>query len=290
MNLIKKINLAKLRHFLKKKYRIILLNDSTLGEKISFKLTPVNLLIVSMAIIILMTGLIISLIALTSLREYIPGYGNLSERKKILELSIRADSIEQVLGSRDLYIKSIINVFDNHIEVKPLRPKKDSNRVYSNMDNKPSERDLAFRKDFEQTKNKPTIAVKKTNYFGLEEFVFFTPVDGFITESFDLKENHYGVDVVTKINEMIKTTIDGTVIFSGFSQEDGKIIHIQHANNLISIYKHCSELFKKTGDRVKSGEIIAMVGNTGERSKGPHLHFELWCNGAAINPQDFVVF
>ncbi|MBA3705743.1 MAG: M23 family metallopeptidase, partial [Bacteroidetes bacterium] len=100
----------------------------------------------------------------------------------------------------------------------------------------------------------------------------------------------FGVDVVTKQDEMVKSTLEGTVVFTGFSAKDGYVIQIQHSNNLTSIYKHNAEILKKTGDRIKSGEAISVVGNTGELSKGPHLHFELWYNGIPINPQDCISF
>lgn len=103
-------------------------------------------------------------------------------------------------------------------------------------------------------------------------------------------EEHFGVDVVTREDETIKSTLNGTIIFTGFTSQDGNVIQVQHSNNLISIYKHCSSLLKSKGDRVKSGEALAVVGNSGEKSNGPHLHFELWYNGAPVNPQEFVSF
>jgi murein DD-endopeptidase MepM/ murein hydrolase activator NlpD len=124
----------------------------------------------------------------------------------------------------------------------------------------------------------------------LSEIIFFTPVKGFITTSYDITEEHLGVDIVTREDETIKSTLDGTVVYTGFTAEDGNIVQVQHNNNLISIYKHCAAILKTRGDRVKSGEAIAVVGNTGEKSNGPHLHFELWYNGASVNPQEFVAF
>jgi murein DD-endopeptidase MepM/ murein hydrolase activator NlpD len=125
---------------------------------------------------------------------------------------------------------------------------------------------------------------------GLSEMVFYTPVKGLIISSYNLTEDHFGVDIVTKADEIIKSTLDGTVVFTGYSAEDGYVIHVQHSNNLTSIYKHNAELLKKTGERIKSGEAISVVGNTGDKSKGPHLHFELWYNGIPINPQECIAF
>jgi murein DD-endopeptidase MepM/ murein hydrolase activator NlpD len=111
-----------------------------------------------------------------------------------------------------------------------------------------------------------------------------------VITSYNVKENHYGVDVVTKADESIKAPIDGTIIYTGFTVEDGYIIHIQHSNNLMSIFKHNAHLNKKIGERVKTGEVISTVGNTGISSKGAHMHFELWFNGTPVNPEEFVSF
>jgi hypothetical protein len=274
--------------FLNNKYRLVILNDNTFGEKISLRLSPLGIIIGIFAITIIMTTLVISLVAFTPFREYIPGYGTVAERKQILELSQKADSMEQTIESRALYMNSILNVLNEKFETKTEKPKKDTTGKYANVNTKPSEIDLEFRTDIEQ--NKTTSIATKTKYKGLSEIVFFTPATGIITTSFNLTENHFGIDIVTKPDETVKSTLDGTIIFSGFSAEDGNIVQIQHNNNLTSIYKHNSTLLKKTGDRIKAGEAISVVGNTGEKSKGPHLHFELWFDGQPINPQDFVAF
>lgn len=276
--------------FLRRKYRLILLNDTTFGEKFSLRLSPITLLIGVFAITIMMTTLVISLVAFTPLREYIPGYGNVSERKQILSLNLKADSLARALDSRNEYMTSILNVLSDKVEPKIEKPKKDTTGKFAKVNTNPSNADIDFRNDYEQNKANAVATVAKIKINGLSDLVFFTPVVGIITNSYDLSEDHFGVDIVTKQNETIKTTLDGTVIFTGFSATDGNVIHVQHSNNLVSIYKHCATLLKQTGEKVKSGEVIAVVGNTGETSKGQHLHFELWFNGSPINPQEFVAF
>jgi len=278
------------RRFLAKKYRLVILNDATFGEKFSLRLSPLGIIIGIAAITIVMTTLVISLVAFTPLREYIPGYGNIAERKQILELNIKADSLEQAVGSRDVYLSSVLKAVEEKVETKTEKPKKDTTGKFAKVNTLPSKTDIEFRKEYEENKGNSASSLAKLKYAGLGEAVFFTPVKGLVTESFDLTEDHFGVDIVTKQDETIKTTLDGTIIFTGFSAGDGNIVQVQHSNNLISIYKHCASLLKVTGDRVKSGEAIAVVGNTGEKSRGPHLHFELWFNGSPVNPQEFVAF
>ena len=290
MSATKNKSKTNLLEFLKKKYRLILLNDNTFDEKFSFRLSPARILIATSAITIIMTVLVISLVAFTSLREYIPGYGDVGERKQILKLNVKADSLEQALEAREIYMQSILDVLKGKVETKTEKPKHDTTGITEKINTKPGKAVLEFREEYESNKGNFTSNVAKLKYNGLSELVFFTPVQGLVSNSFNSAEEHFGVDIVTKADETIKSTLDGTVIFSGFSAQDGNVIQIQHNNNLISIYKHCSTLLKTQGERVKSGEAIAIVGNSGERSKGAHLHFELWFNGTPVNPQEFVAF
>lgn len=286
----KKGKWAKFSTFLKNKYRLVILNDNTFGERFSLRLSPLSLIVGLMAITIVMTTLVITLVAFTPLREYIPGYGNITERKQILKLSIKADSIEQTLMDRELYMNNLLNVLKDSLETRSEKPKKDSSGKYVKLNTDASNLDKQFREDFEENRNNSIATITNSKLKGLSELVFFTPVKGMITTSYNLSEQHYGIDVVTKEDEMVKNVLDGTVVFTGYSAQDGYVIQVQHANNLTSIYKHNAEILKRTGERIKSGDAIAVVGNTGDRSKGTHLHFELWYNGIPINPQECIAF
>ncbi len=275
---------------LKDRYRLVILNDTTFGEKFSFRLSALGVIIAIGVVTIIMTTLVISMVAFTSLREYIPGYGNISERRQLLELGIKADSLEQTLSSRDWYMNNLVNVFKDSVEGKTARPIKDTSGKYQKADIKPSETDLQFRKEVENEPADIKFAGDGAKKNPLANYLFFSPVKGIVTSSFNSGEEHYGVDIVAKKDAFIKCTLDGTVIYSGFTSGDGYIMQVQHDNNLMSIYKHNSSLLKKTGDKVKSGEPISIIGNTGETSTGPHLHFELWHNGLPINPEEFISF
>ena len=275
---------------LKNKYRLVILNDETFAEKFAFRLSPLGLIITIGTITILMTTLVISIIAFTPIREYIPGYGNVTERKEILNLTVKTDSLEDILKARDWYMKNLVDVFSGNVEGKTDKPSKDTSGKYQKVNVKPSEKDLQFRKEVENEPASLKFAEATVKKNALSNYLFFSPVKGIITESFNAAEEHYGVDVVSKKDALIKSTLDGTVIYSGFTPEDGHVIQIQHDNNLISVYKHNSSVIKKMGDKVQSGEAISIIGNSGESSKGPHLHFELWHNGLPINPEEFIVF
>ena len=276
---------------LQNKYRLVILNDDTFAEKFSLRLSPVGLIILFGAVTIVMTTFVISTIAFTPLREYIPGYGNVNDRKDIISLRLKVDSLKNKIESRDLYINNLLKVFSGKVEEKPIKPIKDTVGKYSTLDLNPSKEDLKLRRDIEMNQFAPTNNKVTSRHFNaLNNYFFFSPLKGIITNSYNLKEEHFGVDIVSKENEFIKATLDGTVVFTGFTNTEGYVIQIQHANNINSIYKHCSILNKKTGDFVKAGESIAIIGNTGENTSAPHLHFEIWYNGFCIDPQNYVVF
>ena len=120
--------------------------------------------------------------------------------------------------------------------------------------------------------------------------IFFRPTRGMISSAFDANKKHFGIDIAANPNENVLATLDGTVIMATYTAEMGYVIQVQHSQNLVSVYKHCGSLLKKEGDIVKAGEAIALVGNTGEKTTGPHLHFEIWNRGRALDPAKYIVF
>lgn len=286
----KHIQYNRFKKWLTTAYRMVILNDETFGEKFSLRLSPLGLLIAISAITIIMTTLVISLIALTPLREYIPGYGTVSERKELLKIALRTDSIEKSLEAKQNYLNILLQVFGDKPDVIPQKQNKDSVQNYKKIKSDPSKADVNFRKDMEETKASEAVLAYQVKPKMMSDVVFYSPVKGIVTTSFNIKDDHFGVDVVTKPDETIKAPIDGTIVYTGFTVQDGFIIHIQHANNIMSVFKHNARLLKKTGDRVKTGEVIANVGNTGTLSKGHHMHFEIWYNGMPVNPEEFVSF
>jgi len=279
------------REQLKNRYRLVVLNDDTFEEKFALRLTPLGLLILFGSVTIIMTFLVISLVAFTPLREYIPGYGNVDQKRELIVLTARADSLEESMEAKDWFIQNIADVLAGKTEGKPEKPKKDTSVNYSGVNVSPSGNDSALRNEIESAdKYSLSITDKSKPVNSISSFVFFSPVKGLVSSSFNLREEHFGTDISAKENEFIKATLDGTVVFAGFTSADGYVVQIQHSNNLVSVYKHNSEIAVRVGDYVKAGKPIAIIGNTGETSNGPHLHFELWYNGSPVNPQDYILF
>jgi murein DD-endopeptidase MepM/ murein hydrolase activator NlpD len=282
----KKKFVDRIRH----RYRLVVMNDDTFEENFSLRLTPLGLFILLATVTIVMTVLVTSLIAFTPVREYIPGYADVQMRRDLIKLTLKSDSVEQALIERNAFIENIGSVLKGNVKSDSSQNKPDKNIDYNKLNMSPSQKEDALKKNIESQDKYSLAYGTETNKSGISNFFFFTPLKGVITESFKNKEQHFGVDVVGPENESVKATLDGTVILATWSSETGYTITLQHSNNLISVYKHNSVLLKKGGDYVKAGEAIAIIGNSGEQTSGPHLHFELWYNGKAINPQDYMVF
>ncbi|MBI4946071.1 MAG: M23 family metallopeptidase [Bacteroidetes bacterium] len=279
---------------IRNRYRLVVMNYDTFEEKFSLKLTPLNIFVVIGLLSIILIVLTVSLVAFTPLREYIPGYGSeLNTRKELVNLTLKLDSLQYELSLHSTAMDNIKNIISGNVKADSLSKSEKSKTVSipKNVDINPSKEDSIFRTQVEsQDKYSLAFSERKTGKESISSFFFFTPVKGMVTASFNASQEHYGADIVAKENEPIKATLDGTVLFAGWTSETGYTIEIQHSNNLVSAYKHCSVLLKKAGQYVKAGEAIAVIGNSGEQTTGPHLHFELWYNGNAIDPQEYMVF
>jgi murein DD-endopeptidase MepM/ murein hydrolase activator NlpD len=284
---------SKLIKSLKSHFRLVVLNEDTLEEKASFKLRPLNVFVTVGLTIILLIVLTTILIAFTGLREYIPGYADVKMKRQMYNLMLKADSLQYALTTRERYLQNIKNIISGEVDKEPKekRPVQNHPSKFDTIRSlKKSQEDSVLRKEIE-TKDIYSLGVAKNEAStGISSFLFFPPIKGTVTSRFNTISKHYGIDIVGKPNEAIKATLDGTVLLANFTSETGWTIGIQHSDNLFSLYKHNSALLKKVGDYVKAGEVIAIIGNSGELTTGSHLHFELWYNGSAIDPQKYISF
>ena len=270
------------------KYRLLVLNEDTFEERFSFKLNRLNVFVfIVLSALFLILGTTF-LIALTPLREYIPGYASTQLVRQAASLSDITDSLSQKLETNQTYLQSIRNVLTGNL--KPAALNKDSiiEAVAQEIDEEllaASREDSILRVRVQQEdKYNPLSDDIKGN------FVLFPPVSGVITSTYSPEEKHYAVDVATVKNTPVKATADGTVILAEWTADTGYVVVLRHKDNLISVYKHNASLSVLQGDLVKSGEVIASSGNTGDLTTGPHLHFELWSEGYPINPSNFIDF
>ena len=282
-------NKGKLKEKLINKYRLVILNEDTFEEKLTFKLTRLNVFIFGSLFSILLIVGTIFLIAFTPLKEYIPGYSSSKLRKQASDLVYKSDSLQQVLDVNNIYINQVKElltgkvsevVFDKDSVLQTIQLERDSVNL------EPSTEDIKFRQEVE-AQDRYSIFSEATKS---ADVVFFAPVAGTLTDGYNSQKRHYAVDIAVEMNTPVKSVADGTVIFAEWTAQTGHVIIVKHSGGYTSIYKHNTALHKQQGDLVKSGEVIASAGDTGELSTGPHLHFELWNEGYPVNPTNYIDF
>jgi murein DD-endopeptidase MepM/ murein hydrolase activator NlpD len=269
------------------KYRFVIMTDSSFEEKLSVKLSRLNVLAFIWIFVFACFFSTLLLIAYTPLSEYVPGKSSIEVQKNLVELSLKSDSLENILHNRAIYLENINNIINGNELVTPIENNKVSEKNEDEIVFDKSKEDSLLRLSVE-AEDKSSIYIKsasENNYL-----MFFTPLTGIISDRYNSKTKHFGIDLVAKEKSRISSVLDGTVIVSHWTSETGYVIAIQHKNDYISLYKHNSLLLKEVGDFVNAGDHIAIIGNSGELSSGPHLHFELWHKGTPVNPENYISF
>lgn len=279
---------------LKNKFRFVVLNDSTFEEKFSLSLTRTNVWIFLSVVVFTLIFLTAAAIVYTPLKYFIPGFGDYNYRSQILQLQFKTDSLQNALDARALWLENLVNVANGTTDStkpgKPVTKAIDKSQIKLSEVNPEAQQ---LRKEVEEEDNYSLSYNANLSNSAVDEVKrmhLMDPVEGYVTEEYDLHKEHFGIDIATKQDAPVKAVLDGEVISAGYTFENGYVLIIQHPNSIISIYKHSSKLLKKAGNTVKAGDVIALAGDTGETSTGPHLHFELWYMGKSINPRDYIVF
>ncbi|WP_299054823.1 M23 family metallopeptidase [uncultured Polaribacter sp.] len=279
---------GKLKQKLTDKYRLVVLNEDTFEERFSLKLSRLNVFVFGGIFSILLITATILLIAFTPIRDYIPGHSSTALKIKTAKLNFTTDSLKLKIAYLENYTKALLPVLTGEISaeaIDSLAPEQRQQNIDENLLNA-SKEDSIFR---EKVESETLFSLQKKQPTNVS-IVFFAPLNGTITQNFESNSKHFAVDIAAKKGDPVKATADGTVIFSGWTTETGYVIIIKHAKEYLSVYKHNGNLLKEQGDFVKSGEVIATVGSTGELTTGEHLHFELWNGGYAVNPLNFIDF
>lgn len=285
----KRLKRKKIKKKLFTKNRLVILNEDTFEEIFSLRLTLMNVFVVATVGALLIIFVTTYIIAFTPLREFIPGYASTQLKKDATELALKSDSLSHALKKNEAYIQSIKKVLTGDLEYAKFN--KDSimasaSEAVSEESLKPTKADLKLREEVEREdkynlfeKAKPKVST-----------VLFPPVKGMITEKFNPGNKHYAVDIALAKNTPIKATMSGRVIFADWTPNTGNVVIIRHNNGFISVYKHAASITVDENDAVRTGEVIALAGSTGQESTGVHLHFELWKDGYPIDPGIFIEF
>lgn len=303
------IDLRKSREWLKehlaKTFLFVIRNEETFEETASYRLTLKNIYILASTLVLILGLLLFLLIIFTPIKKYIPGYGDVRAQREYIVLDRKIQELEKSLTARNTYIESIQRILDNNpqtrsevtknVQIKQVKPEAEPKVPEDSLLRAEFEslmaRELPSKGQNAERKSFPVQRAVGTDFSDNYSAIhLMSPVRGPLGAKYNPEIGHLGVDIIAAQNTPIKAMLEGTVIQSDWSIENGHTIALQHGNNLVSIYKHNSALLKKTGARVKSGEAIAIIGNTGTLTDGPHLHFELWYKGKPVNPTDYIRF
>jgi murein DD-endopeptidase MepM/ murein hydrolase activator NlpD len=283
---------AKKKRNWRDKYRFTIVNDTSFEEVWKIRLTKYHAFMSISFLILLISGLTTMLIAFTNLREFIPGYPDVNMRRNILMSAIRLDSLDREIALRDRYFANISTIISGGQPIGNY-PRQDSTKNYKaiKFTTSPEQNALKAKVENDDRYSINMGSTPSVEITSLASLHFFPPVKGIISGKYDVRTRHFGTDIVTNPKAVVSAALDGTIIFTGWTMETGFVIEVQHPNNIISVYKHNASLLKETGDRVRAGEAISVVGDSGEMyTSGPHLHFEIWYKGSALDPEKHIQF
>ena len=270
-----------------KNYRLVIQEEKTYKEKFKLKLSRTNVFLTGTFFSLIIVSITTSIIFFTPVREYIPGYDTTKMRIQAINNLERLDSLINQLSINENYLQAVFQTINGE-DYKNIYTN-ESQRIsvdLSDLDMSLRVEDSILRKVVER-EDKFNVIESETQTLNLE---MSPPVRGIIIESFDVSIKHYGVDIVLKEQTPIKAVADGIVLLSEWTIDSGHTVIVYHKDQLTSVYKHNYLSKVKTGDYVKQGQVVALSGNTGELTSGPHLHFELWDSNGPINPEDFIIF
>lgn len=274
------------------KYRLVLMNDQTFQEERSFRLYPSSVALVTLVVFTLISALVVLVMITTPMGKLVPEKSNQTIRSQITTMYLHVDSLEKAVAARDAFIIRVKDLVYEQFEYAD--DLEDPNLKKSNTSTPVPKKSEELRKLMASVDSEAELGNlidnTLTNNNSISNMIFVAPIKGMVSDTFAPTRAHYGTDIVAPKGSLIKATQKGTVLVATWSADTGHMLAIQHDNNVVSFYKHNASLLKKTGDMVQAGEGIAIIGNTGEMTEGPHLHFELWFNGQAINPERYIEF
>ena len=270
-------------------YKVVVSSEDTFEEKFAFKASKINIFVLMLVYSVILISFTISIVFFTQLRELVPGYSSSDLLNRAFYLTQKTDSLERQIELNNKFYKSIEDVLsgktDEFIE-------RDNIPIDSSLNDKnlfsisPNSEDSILR-NYVDSQDKFNLT---KNELVIENKMFFSPIKGDITQTFNFEENHFAIDIAADIGTPVKSILDGKILFSEWSVDTGHVIIVDHGDNIVSVYKHNSKSLKEQNDFVQAGEVIAYSGNQGSLSSGPHLHFELWKNGTPIDPEPLLNF
>ena len=273
------------------KYRLSVMNENTLEEVWSIKASMFSGGVLFLLFAISLVTITSFLIIATPIRYYLPGYLDAEVREKALRAAIRVDSLQQQLNYQEAYINNLKNVFTGVLDVDSVK----ITDTISVSENDPllkrTEKEKVFVDRYEDKERYNLSVISPTASGPMEGVVFFKPLKGLVISKFNPSNDRYGINLKVASQETVLAVLEGTVVFSGYDFTTGYTMQIQHKNGFVSIYKNNTLLLKKVGDKVRTGEAIAVIGDGKAKDNAALvLGFELWYKGNPVNPEDYIAF
>ncbi|MBD5397675.1 M23 family metallopeptidase [bacterium] len=276
------------------KYRFSV-TDESFHEKFSFRLSGLNVLTVVACASMLLMAATVCLVVFTPLKKMVPGYVKREWVESSLNNRLRIDSLQSEMEAQSLMLRVLTATLSGEIPVEESIGIKDSLKQYDNLPYRISVQDSLLRREIE-TSDRYVVETPAAFLSGhnptsqkfSDNLLFYKPVQGTVISHFDYKEQHFGIDIETESNAVIKSVLDGNVVFSSWSPDRGYILLVEHEKDLISLYSAASALFKRAGDFVRAGEAIGIAGSSTEHGTD-YLHFELWYNGSPVDPEKYLI-
>ena len=271
-------------------YRLAVIDDKSHEQLVTIRFTKTSAFVAIITVLVMLCALVYSITAYTPVRTFIPGYPDAHSKRAAIQNAIKVDSLERVIFRWEMYSENLKRVLAGEEALKidsiliNTRKPSDAKADVSGL----MKQDSLLRQNVME-EEQFGISARKQRDLPVEGMLFFTPLKGVVSQGYDPAIHPY-VDITAPSGSVVKAVLDGTVIFSGWSDDAGHTIQIQHYGDIVSIYKHNEKLLKKTGDKVSAGTPIALVGNTGEMTTGAHLHFELWHKGETLDPTKHISF
>lgn len=273
-----------------RRFRLTFIDDNTHQQLVTLHFTKTSFFITVITILVILCTSIYAVIAYTPVKTFIPGYPDARSKRAAIQNAITIDSLENVIFRWELYSENLRRVLEGEEVIKiDSLIKAQSKATETNQDMAELGKQDSLLREHVKEEEKFGISARGRRNLPIEGLHFFTPLKGVISQGYDSALHPY-IDLTAPAGSVVKATLDGSVIFAGWSDESGYTIQIQHDGDIVSIYKHNEKLLKKTGDKVTAGSPIALVGNTGSLSTGAHLHFELWYKGETVDPTKYINF
>ena len=272
------------------KFRLALIDNQSHKQLWTLHFTKTSLFVTVVTLVVTLCIIIYSLIAFTPIRTFIPGYPDARSKRAAIQNAIKIDSLETVIYKWGLYSENIKRVLEGADPIKIDSIVNAGMAAASRQDDMTTilKQDSLLREKVKE-EEQFGITARTRRTLPIEGLHFFSPLKGVVSQGYDPVTHPY-IDITAPAGSVVKSVLDGTVIFAGWDDKTGHTIQVQHEGDIISIYRHNAKLLKKSGDKVTAGSPIALVGNTGEMTTGDHLHFELWHKGEAVDPTKYINF